>query len=98
MSMEDKITILSVDISDKKNIDEIKESLNFLSTTCGVKLSDSQIEELLTGKLVMPLSDFILFFKVYTTWYSTSVVKLWIMQGGHEYLYTFKNKEYQITP
>lgn len=46
----------------------------------------------------MPLSDFILFFKVYTAWYSTSVVKLWIMQGGHEYLYIFENKEYLITP
>lgn len=96
--MEDKITILSVDISDKKNIDEVRESLNFLSTICRIKLSDSQIEKLLTGKLVMPLSDFILFFKVYTAWYNTSVVKLWIMQGGYEYLYTFKNKEYQITP
>lgn len=92
------ITVFTIDVSDKKNIDEIKESLNFLSTICRVKLIDSQIEKLLTGKLVMPLSDFILFFKVYTAWYSTSTVKLWIMQGGHEYLYTFENKEYLITP
>lgn len=74
------ITIFTIDVSDKKNIDEVRESLNFLSTICRVKLSDNQIEKLLTGKLVMPLSDFI--FKVYTAWYNTSVVKLWIMQGG----------------
>lgn len=92
------ITVFTIDVSNKKNIDEIKESLNFLSTICRVKLSDSQIEKLLNGKLVMPFSDFILFFKVYTAWYSTSVVKLWIVQGGHEYLYTFENKEYLITP
>lgn len=96
--MEEIITVFTIDISDKKNIDEVRESLNFLSTICRVKLSDSQIEKLLTGKLVIPLSDFILFFKVYTAWYSTSTVKLWIMQGGHEYLYTFENKEYIITP
>lgn len=96
--MEEIITVFTIDISDKKNIDEVRESLNFLSTICRIKLSDSQIEKLLTGKPVMPLSDFILFFKVYTAWYSTSVVKLWIMQGGHEYLYTFENKEYLITP
>lgn len=92
------ITVFTIDVSDKKNIDEVRESLNFLSTICRVKLSDSQIEKLLIGKLVMPLSDFILFFKVYTAWYNTSVVKLWIMQGGHEYLYTFENKEYLIKP
>lgn len=92
------ITIFTIDVSDKKNIDEVRESLNFLSTISGVKLSDNQIEKLLIGKLIMPLSDFILFFKVYTAWYSTSVVKLWIMQGGHEYLYIFENKEYLITP
>nr|DAF48835.1 MAG TPA: hypothetical protein [Myoviridae sp. ctuim2] len=96
--MEDKITILNIDISDKKDKDILRESLNFLSTICRIKLSDNQIEELLTGKLIIPFSDFILFFKVYTAWYSTSIVKLWIMQGGHEYLYIFKNKEYQITP
>ena len=96
--MEEIITVFPIDISDKKNIDEVRESLNFLSTICRIKLSDSQIEKLLTGKLVMPLSDFILFFKVYTAWYNTSVVKLWIMQGGHEYLYIFENKEYLITP
>lgn len=92
------ITVFTIDVSDKKNIDEVRESLNFLSTICRVKLSDSQIEKLLIGKLIMPLSDFILFFKVYTAWYSTSIVKLWIMQGGYEYLYTFENKEYLITP
>ena len=96
--MEEMITVFTIDVSDKKNIDEVRESLNFLSTICRVKLTDSQIEKLLTGKLVMPLSDFILFFKVYTAWYNTSVVKLWIMQGGHEYLYTFENKEYLIIP
>ena len=92
------ITVFTIDISDKKNIDEVRESLNFLSTICRVKLSNSQIEKLLIGKLIMLLSDFILFFKVYTAWYDTSVVKLWTMQGGHEYLYTFKNKEYLIIP
>ena len=96
--MEEMITVFTIDVSDKKNTDEVRESLNFLSTIYRIKLSDSQIEKLLISKLVMPLSDFILFFKVYTAWYNTSVVKLWIMQGGHEYLYTFKNKEYQITP
>lgn len=92
------ITVFTIDVSDKKNIDEVRESLNFLSTICRVKLSDSQIEKLLIGKLVMPLYDFILFFKVYTAWYNTSVVKLWTMQGGYEYLYTFENKEYLIIP
>ena len=92
------ITVFTIDISDKKNIDEVRESLNFLSTICRVKLSNSQIEKLLIGKLIMLLSDFILFFKVYTAWYDTSVVKLWTMQGGHEYLYTFENKEYLIIP
>ena len=37
------ITVFTIDVSDKKNTDEIKESLNFLSTICRIKLSDSQI-------------------------------------------------------
>lgn len=98
MSMEDKITILSVDISDKKDKDILRESLNFISTIGGVKLSDSQIEELLTGKLVMSLDEFILLFQVYSAWYDKSIIKIWIKQNIDEYLYTFKNKEYLITP
>lgn len=92
------ITVFTIDISDKKNIDEVRESLNFLSTICRVKLSDSQIEELLTGKLVMSLDEFILLFQVYSAWYDKSIIKIWIKQNIDEYLYTFKNKEYQIIP
>ena len=95
--MEDKITILSMEVTDK-NTDILRESLNFISTIGGVKLSDSQIEELLTGKLVMSLDEFILFFQVYSIWYNNCVVKIWIKQDTGIHLYTFKNKEYLITP
>lgn len=90
------ITILSIEVPGK-NIDELRESLNFISTVGGVKLSDNQIEELLNGTLKMSLDKFILFFKVYTVWYNNCAIKIWIEQDTDEYLYTFKNKEYQVT-
>ena len=95
--MEDKITILSIEVTDK-NTDILRESLNFISTICRIKLSDSQVEELLGGKLVMSLDKFILFFQIYSVWYNNCVVKIWIKQNTDEYLYIFKNKEYLITP
>lgn len=90
------ITILSIEVPGK-NTDELRESLNFISTVGGVKLSDNQIEELLNGILKISLDEFILFFKVYTVWYNNCAVKVWIKQDTDEYLYTFENKEYLIT-
>lgn len=92
------ITILNIDISDKKNKDEFKESFNFISIICSIKLSDNQIEELLDGKLKMSLDEFILFFKVYSVWYNMSIIKIWTRQDDNEYLYIFQNKEYLVTP
>lgn len=91
------ITVLSIEVPGK-NIDELRESLNFISTICGIKLSDSQIEELLNGTLKISLDEFILFFKVYTVWYNNCAIKVWIKQDDNEYLYIFENKEYLITP
>lgn len=91
------IITLSIEVSDKWG-EELRESLNFISTVCRVKLSSVQIEELLTGRLTLPLSDFIIFFQVYTAWYNKSIVQLWVLQDGDEYQYTFENKEYWAVP
>lgn len=91
------IITLSIEVSDKWG-EELRESLNFISTVCRIKLSSTQIEELLTGRLTLPLSDFIVFFQVYTAWYNRSIVQLWVLQDGDEYQYTFENKEYWAVP
>lgn len=91
------IITLSIEVSDKWG-EELRESLEFVSTVCRVKLSSVQIEALLTGRLTLPLSDFIVFFQVYTAWYNQSIVQLWVLQGGDEYQYTFENKEYWAVP
>lgn len=91
------IITLSIEVSDKWG-EELRESLNFISTVCRVKLSNTQIEALLTGRLTLPLSDFIVFFQVYTAWYNKSIVQLWVLQDGDEYQYTFENKEYWMMP
>lgn len=91
------IITISIEVSDKWG-EELRESLEFVSTLCRVKLSSVQIEALLTGRLTLPLSDFIVFFQVYTAWYNNAIVKLWVLQGGDEYQYTFENKEYFAVP
>lgn len=91
------IIILSIEVSDKWG-EELRESLNFILTVCRVKLSNTQIEALLTSRLTLPLSDFIVFFQVYTAWYNRSIVQLWVLQDGDEYQYTFENKEYWAVP
>lgn len=91
------IITLSIEVSDKWGV-ELRESLEFTSTICRVKLSSTQIEALLTGRLTLPLSDFIVFFQVYTAWYNRSIVQLWVLQDGDEYQYTFENKEYFAVP
>lgn len=91
------IITLNIEVSDKWG-EELRESLNFISTVCRVKLSSTQIEALLTGRLTLPLSDFIVFFQVYTAWYNKSIVQLWVLQDGDEYQYTFENKEYWAVP
>lgn len=91
------IITLSIEVSDKWG-EELRESLEFVSTLCRVKLSNTQIEALLTGRLTLPLSDFIIFFQVYTAWYNRSIVQLWVLQDGDEYQYTFENKEYWAVP
>lgn len=95
--MEATITTLSIEVQGKWGV-ELRESLEFVSTVCRVKLSNTQIEELLTGRLMLPLSDFIVFFQVYTAWYNVAIVKLWVLQGGDEYQYIFENKEYFAIP
>ena len=91
------IITLNIEVPSKWR-EELKESLEFVSTLCRVKLSSVQIEELLTGRLTLPLSDFIVFFQVYTAWYNRSIVQLWVLQDGDEYQYTFENKEYFAVP
>lgn len=94
---ETTIITLSIEVPGKWGA-ELKESLEFVSTLCRVKLSSVQIEELLTGRLTLPLSDFITFFQVYTAWYNNTIVQLWVLQDGDEYQYTFENKEYWAVP
>lgn len=91
------IITLSIEVSDKWGV-ELRESLEFVSALCRVKLSSTQIEALLTGRLTLPLSDFIVFFQVYTAWYNNTIVQLWVLQDGDEYQYTFENKEYWAVP
>ena len=91
------IITLSIEVPSKWGV-ELRESLEFVSTICRVKLSSDQIEELLTGRLTLPLSDFIVFFQVYTAWYNNTIVQLWVLQDGDEYQYTFENKEYWAVP
>ena len=91
------IITFSIEVSDKCGV-ELRKSLEFVSTLCQVKLSSVQIEALLTSRLTLPLSDFIIFFQVYTAWYNQSIVQLWVLQDGDEYQYTFENKEYWAVP